>query len=212
MKRLSYLVIAGLMFLASCDDNTIDFNESDEQNVENEAVTDAYYEDVDDLAALAVSADAATLTGGKESTSGRMVNKPNDHRWNCPGVVITIEVGPNSTPQSPQGVITIDFGTGCEDERGNIRKGKIIITYNGRRFFPGSSIVTTFDGYEINGIMIEGVRTLTNVTGSLEENPTFTITIVGGKITWPDGTIATREVNRTREWVRASNPLMISGS
>lgn len=207
MKRLSYLVIAGLVFFASCDENTIDFDAADSQNVENEAVTDAYFEDVDDISALTVSSDPATLNGGRESNSGRQI-QVNDHRLNCPGIIVTLEVSTDSTPQHPKGVITINFGNGCEDARGNVRKGIIIITYNGRRFFPGSSVVTTFDGYEVNGIQIEGIRTLTNTSSSLQDNPKFNITVVGGKITWPDGTFATRYVDRTREWVRvANNPL-----
>jgi hypothetical protein len=72
---------------------------------------------------------------------------------------------------------------------------------------PNSQIITTLEDYSINDIAIEGVRTVTNSTESLESNPKFTITVQGGKATWPDGTFATREVNRTREWVRANNPL-----
>ena len=31
--------------------------------------------------------------------------------------------------------------------------------------------------------------------------------LTGGKVTWPDETFATREVDRTREWIRANNRL-----
>lgn len=55
--------------------------------------------------------------------------------------------------------------------------------------------------------MIEGTRTVTNSSGSLEDHPSFTIVVDGGKVTWPDGTFATRESNRTREWIRAANPI-----
>ncbi len=39
------------------------------------------------------------------------------------------------------------------------------------------------------------------------EAPKFSIEVIGGKATWPDGTFATREVRKVREWQRASNPL-----
>jgi hypothetical protein len=31
--------------------------------------------------------------------------------------------------------------------------------------------------------------------------------VADGKATWPDGTVATRSAERTRIWIRASNPL-----
>ena len=67
-------------------------------------------------------------------------------------------------------------------------------------------MVTTFDGYFINGVKIEGTRTVTNSSASLESNPIFTIVVTGGRATWPDATFATREANRTREWKRSNTP------
>jgi hypothetical protein len=93
------------------------------------------------------------------------------------------------------------------DARGNVRKGIIKIEFKGRCFLPNSQIITTLQDYSINDIALEGVRTVTNSTESLLTNPKFTITVQGGKATWPDGATATREVNRVREWVRANNPL-----
>ena len=174
-------------------------------SVENEAATDAYFEETDDLSVLAVAGDNATLTGGKEGTTGGRKIIINDFRLDC--AEVTIELADDSSFGNPKGTITIDFGDGCEDKRGNVRKGKIIVNFMGRRFFPGSMIVTTFDNYFINGIQIEGVRTVTNSSGSLEDHPSFTIVVEGGKATWPDGTFATREANRKKEWIRAANPL-----
>ncbi|HEY5823830.1 MAG TPA: hypothetical protein VIT44_05685, partial [Cyclobacteriaceae bacterium] len=48
---------------------------------------------------------------------------------------------------------------------------------------------------------------VTNIAGSTDENPKFNIEVIGGKATWPDGTFATREVRKVREWQRAANPL-----
>lgn len=177
---------------------------NDEVSVENEATTDSYFEEVDDLSAVAVASDEATNTGGKVGTGGRLITIE-DSRLECANVEIV--VADDSSLEHPKGTITIDFGTGCEDKRGNVRKGKIIVTYDGRRFLPGSTVVTTFDGYFINGVQIEGVRTVTNATESLEDHPKFNIAVVGGKATWPDGTFASREANRTREWIRGTNPL-----
>ncbi|MEQ8424456.1 MAG: hypothetical protein RIA63_07080 [Cyclobacteriaceae bacterium] len=193
-----------LITLFSCTEDGVDFLASDELNVEAEATTDAYFEETDDFSVLAVASDNATLTGGKVQSGGRVI-VVNDYRLEC--AVVEIELANDNALGNPKGTITIDFGDGCEDARGNVRKGKIIITYSGKRFFPESSIVTTFEGYHINGVLIEGVRTVTNTTESVESNPSFNIAVDGGKATWPDGSVATREANRTRVWVRATNPL-----
>lgn len=194
-----------LITLFSCnDEGIVTLTANDEVTVENETTSDSYFEETDDLSVLAMAGDNATVTGGKTQSGGRKIDI-NDHRFECADV--EIQVADDSSLGKPKGVITIDFGDGCEDKKGNVRKGKIIITYEGRRFFPESTIVTTFDNYSINGVTIEGVRTVTNTSGSLEEHPSFSIVVVGGKATWPDGTFATREANRTREWIRADNPV-----
>lgn len=207
LKCLSYFTVVALFFLASCQDDKIDFSGSDSQNVENEAVSDAYYEDADDMSGIAMSSDATTLTGGRESSDGRKFTvKISDlaKRFDC--ATVTFETDPTSSVEVPKGIITIDFGAGCTDAKGNVRKGKIIINYTGRRFLPGSTVVTTFADYFINGVKIEGTRTVTNKSGSLEANPIFTIEVKGGKATWPDATFATREASRTREWKRGNTP------
>ncbi len=205
-KKYTLGLFLVLFTLFSCNDNgVLEITNTDEVSVENEAVTDSYFEDVDDLSMVTMASDDATMDGGKTSTGGRKI-LTGDLRLECADV--EIELSADSEKAHPKGVITIDFGVdGCKDKKGNVRKGKIIITFDGRRFLPGSSYVTTFENYSINDIKIEGVRTVTNVSGSVEEHPSFTIVVEGGKATWPDETFATRESNRKREWIRASNPL-----
>ncbi len=206
-KSILGVVVMALVFLSSCtDNNQVALSTNDSNNVENEAVTESYFEDVDDMSTLAVSVDASTSTGSRESASGREGKKPSDPRFTC--ATVTFEFAADNSVANPHGYITINFGTtGCKDARNNVRKGIIKVEFKGRRFMPNSQIITTLQGYSINDIAIEGVRTVTNTSGSLETNPKFNVTVQGGKATWPDGTTATREVNRTREWVRATNPL-----
>ena len=49
-----------LTFLSSCLDDRFELSDQDSQNIENEAVTDSYFEDVEDMAALVVAAEGAT--------------------------------------------------------------------------------------------------------------------------------------------------------
>lgn len=84
--------------------------------------------------------------------------------------------------------IILDFGTGCTSPNGVIRKGKILLTYTGSNFlFPGTSIITTFEGYEINGLSIGGTRTITNAGIDLiNSKVSLNVKIENGSITWPD--------------------------
>jgi hypothetical protein len=208
LRLLAGAGIISLAFFTSCEEK-VDFTSGDTESVENEAATDAYFEETDDMATLVVAADAGTATGDRMSAGRRDISKDKlDNRFACLSTTVTLDFAEDNTLQHPHGTITIDFGaTGCTDARGNTRKGKVIVEFNGRRFMAGSTITTYLDGYEINGIKLEGTRIVTNATNSSEDAPTFTIVLTGGEATWPDGSVATREVERTRTWNRAINPL-----
>jgi hypothetical protein len=207
LKPFAYLWIASVAILFSCEE-TVDFEASDTKSVENEAATDSYFEDTEDMSALVVAVEGGTLSGSRAS-AGRDVSKDKlDGRFACATTTVSLVFANDNTQTSPHGFITIDFGTtGCQDARGNVRKGKIVVEFKGRRFLPGSKITTTLQGYEVNGVKMEGIRTVTNAQESKEDRPRFNITLADGKATWPDGSVATREVNRTREWIRATNPM-----
>lgn len=204
VRLFSVLAMAGLFTMVACTEDP-EISDNDSQNIENEAATDGYYEDADDMAILAVAVEGGTLSGGR-SASGRAGVKPLDIRFGeC--VTVTFEFAADNSQATPHGYITIDFGTGCTDLHGNVRKGKIKVEFQGKRFFTGSKIITTFQEYHINGILIQGTRTVTNITGSTEDSPKFSVILEEGKATWPDGSFATREMNITKTWVRGLNPL-----
>jgi hypothetical protein len=197
------LVLVSLLFLHSCDQDKIDLSTDDTKNIQNESAMDALFSDSEDLTSVTVSADNA-LAGGRQMESGRLISV-NDPRLACATIMLVPD--PATTFQVPKGVLTIDFGTGCNDGNGVTRKGKILIAYNGRRFMPGSSVVTTLDQYQINGVILQGVRSITNGATSSEADPVYTTTMTGGKITWPDGTSASRAETTTREWKLGAAPV-----
>lgn len=198
------MAMGAVGFAISCTEQEAPYQE-EAAYVAEDAVTDFAFEDADDLAGLAMEADEGT-SGGRMAT-GPIEILINDPRCQCDNLTVTIEFTPNSTQEVPVGTIVFDFGDGCEDIFGNVRKGKIIVNFVGRRFLPGSVITTTFDGYSINDIALEGVRTLTNISASSEDSPMFQVTLEDGKATWPDGNVATREHCFVRTWIRALNPL-----
>ncbi|UII19233.1 hypothetical protein [Fulvivirga ligni] len=194
MKSLNVVIVMLFMavglVLTSCDKEAVETN-NNETVVNSDSDMESSFEDIDDL--------ASTILEATESNSGGRIAGEADDRV-CEGA-ITFSGDANS------GTIVIDFGAGCEDSYGNVRKGKINIAYTGGRFQSGSVVTTTLDGYSINDIAIEGTRTLTNITESANDYPTFSISLTGCKITWPNDDVATRTVSKVRVWKRASSPI-----
>ncbi|MEO9873099.1 hypothetical protein [Ekhidna sp.] len=190
MKKLLFIsTIAFASFLTSCNDDSETSSSEDlvqELDIESEATLESNFEDVD----LIVGAGMETLS----SAGGRVTR---DVILDCATV----------THDEENKKLIIDYGEGCEGPGGRIRAGIIEITYNEHRLIPGAFRQTTFVNFSIDDVQVEGTRRVDNVSESLEDNPTFSVTLTGGKLTFTDETIATRDAERTRTWIRASNPL-----
>jgi hypothetical protein len=187
LKTLSTMMIAIVMILSSCNKEDSVFSLQDAQNIGNDGALEAAQDETQDIATSALNTN---------DPAGRVEG---DDRSDCakktPGL--------NNTKEA--GTITIDYGTaGCTDKKGNLRKGKIIVTWSGGRWFvAGSTHVVTTDGYSINDIAITGTRTVTNISTT---NSPYTWTIAGSHTsTWPDGSTASRTVNRTRQLIKNSS-------
>lgn len=203
LKRSSVLMIAAIAFATSCNDEER-VTAQDTQDISEEAVTDSYFQDMDDMAGVAVEApEESDYSGGRTKSTFQVT----DTRFRCDGspLTLTLERSANSTPAAPSGTITVDFGTGCTDLRGNTRSGKLIFIYNGRRFMQNSTVVITGQNYAINGVKLEGTRTITNLQGSSTGSPKLNAVLTDGKATFEDGKQATRESNITWQWVRGTN-------
>ena len=197
------LSIVALSLLFSCQDEER-LTRGDLQDISEEAMTDSYFQDMDDLGNVAIDeAPDAEYNGGRVHSTITI----DDDRFSCEGVAVTINA--TGTADAPKGTITVDFGTtGCTDLRGNIRTGKLIFEYVGKRFQPGSKLITTTDNYHINGIKLEGTRTSTNVQNSTSEAPKFNVVLENGKATFEDGSTATRESDITWSWQRGTSALL----
>lgn len=194
LKGITSLMIAFVLILASCKktDET-SFSAQDNQSVANDGTVEAQQDETSDIATSALNTNDPA---GRAET---------DDRTKC----ATITLGANSTKEA--GTITIDFGsnTGCTDSKGNTRKGKLIVSWLGGRWFVlGSSFTVASDGYSINGVKISGTRTVTNVTTNVA-TPTWKIS-GSYTSTWPDNTTAIRTVSITRQWVIADSKIIVS--
>jgi hypothetical protein len=103
--------------------------------------------------------------------------------------------------------IVVDFGTGCAGRDGRVRQGKIITTYTGPLVEPGRSATTRFENYKIDSLSIEGTHTLANTTTLGSNQRQFTITVVDGKITRPNGNYQFWNSTRVRTQVEGNGTL-----
>ena len=189
MRTKLFLMIAALIVLSitSCQKDSALIDQTSVDLADDEAVTDAVFEDVFN------TADNATIIldqMGKngDSKSGMVADS-------CP--VITV-IHP-STGIWPK-VVTVDFGAGCEGLNNNIRKGKIVIEVTGPRSTVGSKRTVTFVNYYFNDIKVEGTKVLENEGFNSNQNPLVSITLTGGKLTLPDGKTIERAFQHQREW------------
>lgn len=81
--------------------------------------------------------------------------------------------------------VVLDFGTGCPGRDGRVRKGKVITIYSGPLFIPGNSTTTTFDGYYVDSIHVEGTHKVSNK--STQANRIFQMQVIGAKLSKPNG-------------------------
>lgn len=184
MKRVALLLTTAFVFaLVSCEDSGITESEVLDLDFSTEVTIESAEEDI------------TTITDAADElyqlSFGRMENGVRDEILDC------ATVDRDTVDQ----IITIDFGDGCEGRRGRVRSGKIIVTYDGDRRTVGSFRSVTFEDFFVDSTQVEGTRTKT-VTAVDAENLSITVdlTVTGGKLTFGDGTFATREAQKTRVW------------
>jgi len=195
MKKVTFknlFIAVGLIgLLASCDQSS-EINPSldtEEYSLDTEIESD--FDDVDQY-----------VSEGMEGVVYGPANGKTDGKWrrhlpDCAEVT-----------HDPEAMtITIDFGDGCETRGGKIISGIIFVSYTDRKFIPGSITTTEFRNFVVDGKLIEGKRISENISESLEANPSFHVTLEDGKVTFDDGTFATKEADKTTVWFRAVNPL-----
>lgn len=184
------MFVGALVFVASCQENAENPSQVSDADVaiaENEAITESTFENIDDISYESML---------YFESNGR-IEESEDSPIRC---AVKTHDKENKT-------ITIDFGDGCEDRQGRIRKGKIIITYTDRRFVPGAVHTMTFEDFYIDDVKVEGTRIRTNISATEEDYLRFKIELIDGKLTWEDGSSATREASWEVTRVRTPNPI-----
>lgn len=186
-----------LMFLwgmNSCQKET-EFTEPSARLAEEEAIVEAYYSE-----AMSEAEDAGNIM--QQNNYQNHHNGPGSQSGPSGGPevsgerIITVEQveGESDYPGFPK-LITIEF-IDWQVGEGRIKDGIITIWTDGPMRAIGTTRIITFVDFYVDGNLIEGTKTITNLDGV-----NLNITLEGGKITFTDGTFITREMERNREWI-----------
>ena len=192
MKRVKIIsaILIAMAFVACNDENLNDSAfeaKISESDISSEQSADATYEEIDDMVEYSIL---------EVNSAGRSENE-RDESLRC------AEISHDEVNK----IIEVLFDGSCEGPRGNVKSGKIIITYNEKRYVPGAFRQVTFEDFYFNDVQVEGTRTITNVSETSESAPAFNITLENARLTFSDGTSISRSASHTRTWLRAENPV-----
>lgn len=186
MLKSVFMLMAVVLFAYSCNKNeetSITNDEISQLQKDNyeEAVVDEFDQSTDDIA---YELDAAGYSTGNLKSAA------------C----YTIAVDAQDSTRFPK-TITIDYGTGCSVVVNGdtiTRKGSITMVVTGRYHVAGATRTITFNNFYINDVKFEGTRVVTSHGRDNQFNYSWTMEMKNGKISFPDGTFATRESSMTR--------------
>ena len=196
MKTLSFnrITIAAFavflsLFVISCQKEN-SFTDSATPVTEEEATVyadesaqaEGSFDDVEDVSMIAAEEEGdASMYGRSEDANDYLPTFAELRLRLGPCVTITITPNNRTYPKT----ITIDFGDGCICADGKFRKGAIILHLTGPIRRSGSVLTITFRNFYLNRAHIEGTKIISNL--SENGNIKFTVQVVGGKVTFPNG-------------------------
>lgn len=180
-KSLIVIMILAGFALTSCQ-KTNPIEQSSIEAADDAVFAETLYDDV--FASLEIASSIAEA-GLKSSVVD-----------SCPVVTVTFP-GEGLWPRN----IEINYGTACTGLYDVVRSGKILITMSAPRRQTGSVRTVTFVDYYVNGVKIEGTKTIENLGPNNNQNVVFGITLAGGKMSFPDGKTIEREFEHEREYI-----------
>jgi hypothetical protein len=179
-------VLLGGLFFTSCKKESTSSSPEEvlatEESTANDAESDAVYDDVFNTSAGigAEAGDDLGFTSGVGIYGKTEGSSVNGRTLRC----FTIVAVPNTPGVFPK-TVTINFGAGCTGPDGKVRKGKIIIVYSGPMRIPGSKATTSFEGYKVDSVAVEGTHEVIN--NSTNSTKILTVRVISGKLTWDSG-------------------------
>ncbi len=186
IKGLALFAVFAI-FTTSCKKENIQLE--DTTISQDDAYAEKTFEDVSDMANEAY--DIGTGNHLKLFPGNRMFLSE------CATVTLDTTVFPRE--------LTIDFGEeNCLCRDGKYRRGKIIISFNGRYRHPGTVITHGFEDYYVNNRSVSGTKVVTNM-GENENGNLYFTNEVDGVVQREDGSTFSWNSSRVREWIQGSN-------
>ena len=151
-----------------------------------------------------VSNMGVSVQSGKTTILSTGTNGTGTGHLSCANYTIS-----DSTPGHYPKTLTLDFGTGCSSVDGVVRTGKVIYTFSGPLFTPGTTVSVSFNQYTVNGYGVQGTYAISN--NSTQNGVSFTTLVTNGILTCPDATNFHYSHNKTfTQTAGASTPFNIS--
>lgn len=193
--RLMTIAIMASLFMVSCKKETSDTltpaqeEEAAKISTESQTESEFIFNDVFDNV-MGVNAQVGIggtgIFGRMASTADGITGREMDlDSTHCFTVQVTNLNLPNIFPIK----VVIDFGNGCLGADGHMRYGRIITVYTARLIHPGATATTTFEGFKVDDIAVQGIHKISNTTGSTPGSnfKQFTITIRDARLSRPNG-------------------------
>ena len=144
--------------------------------------------------------------GIKEEGVKRLANPELTGNLYCATVTVKspsgFSIDSNNVDSFPKRV-TIDFGSGCTDIDGRVRKGKILAEYTNRWSVAGAKITMNFQNYSVDNVSLDNL-TVVQVTNN--GNYSHTTIISNGKITSSSPAFTIEySCNQTTKWISGYN-------
>lgn len=205
MSRMALgLSIFTLLFFSSCQKESETPNPEQEEfaavasesDAEAEVIFNGVFDDVVGVNAEVGFGGTGNFGGASPSFDAGLNSPTGIDSNHC--FVVTVKHLSQDTTFPVQ--ITIDFGAGCTGRDGKIRKGKVITEYSDRLIYPEATATTTFDGFYVNDVKVEGTHQITNLSTS---NALKFEVSVNGKLSKENGNFT--------EWTSTRSITHISG-
>lgn len=129
----------------------------------------------------------------------------------------TVRVERPNAPQPFPVIVIISFPqSGCMGPDGRVRRGQIKTTYTNRLIVPGAESITTFLNFSIDSVTVGGTYKVKNMVEPIQitifppqYNHKWLITVVGGRLGYPNGNVVEWNSTKTIEQVEGSHTLPI---
>ncbi len=202
---LAALALGCGLYLSSCSKNNPEQSTGQvpaetRASVEADAEAELLYDDVFNNV---LGVDSRVAIGGTGVFAERK-SDPNSREVPCYTVSWEFVNKKDSFPVR----ITVDFGTGCTGADGRTRKGSISTVYSNPLWLPGATATTSFDGYFVNDVKVEGTHTIENKSSATQL--AFQTKVTNGKLTHSNGSYIswnrTRDITQSEGWATPWQP------